>query len=130
VKFTERIYEVRYHDTTHGGGAQRPPQPGASANPPAGNRPWRKEGGDHGFTTVPWHGGSRSGDPGADFGVPAPEGGVASDHPGEHRGRVAVDMGGAVRAGSAATAANAGARRLRSRLASAELGFPEVTADP
>jgi ketosteroid isomerase-like protein len=37
-KFTERVYEVRYHDTTPLAGSP-PPAAGAAAGPPAGNMP-------------------------------------------------------------------------------------------
>jgi SnoaL-like domain len=37
-KFTERVYEVRYHDTTPLAGSASPPPAGA-VSPPAGNKP-------------------------------------------------------------------------------------------
>ena len=45
-KFTERVYEVRYLDTSPlAGSAPRPA--GAPADPPAGNMPSHKDDGDH-----------------------------------------------------------------------------------
>jgi hypothetical protein len=37
-KFTERVYEARYHDTTPLAGSA-PTPPAAPVNPPAGNKP-------------------------------------------------------------------------------------------
>jgi ketosteroid isomerase-like protein len=44
-RFTERVYEVRYHDTSPLAGSAPGPA-GAPADPPAGNMPPRKDDGD------------------------------------------------------------------------------------
>jgi ketosteroid isomerase-like protein len=50
-KFTERVFEVRYFDTTPLAGS--PHVAWAAANPLAGTSPRRKEHGNHGYTNIP-----------------------------------------------------------------------------
>jgi hypothetical protein len=105
-EFTERAYEVRYHDTTPLAGSP-PPQPGRPLTRRPGTRR-RKDGGDHGYTAFP-----RTRDPGPVYPgvrcrVFVPAGGFAVLSCGERRGRVTVAADGATRAEGAATAASAG----------------------
>ncbi len=51
-KFTERVYEIRYLDTTPLAGSA-PRAAGAPADPLTETRRRRKEDGDHGYTAVP-----------------------------------------------------------------------------